>query len=380
MWTTERLIDMPHYKVGEEVFASKVLASIRSRETNTAMTWHYYDHIWKQLDINSLPRRDLRTVYKERAQELRDKYDYLVLNYSGGVDSWNILHAFISNNIKLDQVTVRFPFKFLDKKFHNPNTLDTGDGNRLSEWDYTVKPDLEWLGKNYPDVYIHLEDWIPDNPLDLKIDDSIFEEIHCQYGFGSVLRGRGHEPSIKEKYQMDKGKTVGTISGVDKPKLAVKNNKMYYYFADSPIGSSPPRNYSPNDRAIEYFYWGHQNPSVLYSQIKVMYEWFSNNKEFIWCLNEIAIKNWRIYATITKSILYPDWDHRKFQCEKPSFGLIDKMRPGDVVFETHTEIAPIKQRYEFLRKDYDKLLNPDHLLPNGEFKRCISKPLFVGEI
>lgn len=380
MWINEHIIDIPHYKVGHQVFASKVIASIRSHETKTPMTWHYYDHIWKPLDINNIPTRDLRTVYKERAQELRDKYDYLVLNYSGGVDSWNILRAFLRNNIKLDQVTVRFPFKFLDKKLHNPNRIDTNEANRLSEWDYTIKPDLEWLGKYHPNIHIHLEDWIPDDPNELKIDDSIFEEMHCQYGFGSVLRGRGHEPCLREKEQMDKGRTVGTISGVDKPKLIVRNNKMYYYFADSPIGSSPPRNYSKNDRAIDYFYWGHENPTVLYSQIKVMYDWFSRNREFLWCINKVTTQTWRTYATVTKSILYPDWDHRRFQCEKPSFGLINRMRPGDVVFETHAEISPIKQRYEFLRKDYDKLLNPDHLFPNGEFKRCLSTPYYVGDI
>ena len=50
------------------------------------------------------PGVPLSEYYRRRAQQIRDKYDYVVLLYSGGPDSNNILHAFVHNGIKIDEI------------------------------------------------------------------------------------------------------------------------------------------------------------------------------------------------------------------------------------------------------------------------------------
>ena len=54
----------------------------------------------QELDISQdpFPNLSILDLYRIRAQEIRDSYDYLVLNLSGGPDSMNILNVFVKNN------------------------------------------------------------------------------------------------------------------------------------------------------------------------------------------------------------------------------------------------------------------------------------------
>ena len=101
-------------------------------------------------------------MYVERCNQLRDKYDYLVLHYSGGSDSHNILHTFLTNNIKLDEISIRWPKHWLDGKFYNVNNIDKSAKNAPSEFNYTIKPTLEYLQKHHPDIKINIVDFTED--------------------------------------------------------------------------------------------------------------------------------------------------------------------------------------------------------------------------
>ena len=45
-------------------------------------------------------------LLKERAQQLRDCYNYIILSYSGGHDSQTILNTFVNNNIYIDEIYI----------------------------------------------------------------------------------------------------------------------------------------------------------------------------------------------------------------------------------------------------------------------------------
>jgi hypothetical protein len=64
------------------------------------VVWYlWYHDTFKNFNKDLLGKIPLKTLYKERAQQLRDNYDELILYYSGGSDSHNILHTFLQNNI-----------------------------------------------------------------------------------------------------------------------------------------------------------------------------------------------------------------------------------------------------------------------------------------
>ena len=68
--------------------------------------FYYYDHILKDVAWNIEPTKTLKQLYKERAQEIRDNYEYVILCYSGGNDSTNVLESFYYNNIHIDEIVL----------------------------------------------------------------------------------------------------------------------------------------------------------------------------------------------------------------------------------------------------------------------------------
>ena len=93
-----------YFKVGDVYTYSRFEASQLAALTGRKAEWYLNDEYYNSFDWKVEPKEDIKTLYKKRAQYLRDKYDYLVLMYSGGIDSCNILHSFLDNNIKLDEI------------------------------------------------------------------------------------------------------------------------------------------------------------------------------------------------------------------------------------------------------------------------------------
>jgi hypothetical protein len=76
----------------------------------------FNDDKMSQLDWSIEPSASLDELYAQRARQLREKYDYLVLFYSGGIDSHVILNAFYRNNIKIDEIITIGNRAYLDDK------------------------------------------------------------------------------------------------------------------------------------------------------------------------------------------------------------------------------------------------------------------------
>lgn len=61
---------------------------------------------WDSLDWEKEPDADFDTLLAERASQIRNGYKYVILYYSGGIDSDTVLRVFIKNNIPLDEVVI----------------------------------------------------------------------------------------------------------------------------------------------------------------------------------------------------------------------------------------------------------------------------------
>jgi hypothetical protein len=72
--------------------------------TDDDIRFNFNDVEMSQLDWSAEPSASLQELYKQRAIQLREKYDYLVLFYSGGIDSHVILNTFYKHNIKIDEI------------------------------------------------------------------------------------------------------------------------------------------------------------------------------------------------------------------------------------------------------------------------------------
>ena len=97
-----------HWIVGEQKFINKYEALLFATRKNLPVHYKFFNEVWEKFDRSQLGKFSLQEVYKQRAQQLRDQYDYLILYFSGGADSYNVLRSFIDNNIKLDEVCVKW--------------------------------------------------------------------------------------------------------------------------------------------------------------------------------------------------------------------------------------------------------------------------------
>ena len=87
------------YQVGNFKTYSKFDASAVSEKTNQALKWNFNDEAYHSVDWEKEPPESLSELYRKRAQQLREKYDYLVLWFSGGADSTNILDSFLIDSL-----------------------------------------------------------------------------------------------------------------------------------------------------------------------------------------------------------------------------------------------------------------------------------------
>lgn len=67
---------------------------------------YFHDDVFSKVNWKAEPLLPLDELYKLRAQYLREKYQYLILCYSGGTDSTAMLETFYYNNIHIDEILV----------------------------------------------------------------------------------------------------------------------------------------------------------------------------------------------------------------------------------------------------------------------------------
>jgi hypothetical protein len=301
------------YKVGQTVFYSKTLALFEATKLNIHPSWHFADDIFSTVKWNNGSVENINDLYKSRARQLREKYDYLVLMYSGGADSRTILESFLSQGLLVDELLVCWPREITQGRYKV--STDKSATNMLSEFDLVVKPDLEYISKNYPAIRITLKDWSTDVATDTaelieddwySINDHMNPGVFKKY---TVI-------SDTEKSMIDAGKKSATIWGVDKPQIAYKDGNIYVYFLDKLANTRSSDNH--NNRISELFYWSPDMPNIVHGQARLVYEYFIKHPEKLKLVDwtDSSGHNKSELNLILKSIIYPNWHPGRFQADK----------------------------------------------------------------
>jgi len=90
------------YYDGESIF----LTPYDAWNSNKRCLFYYHDSAFEKADWKTEPTETLPQLYAKRAQQIRDEYEYVILCYSGGNDSSNILETFYYNNIHIDEIVI----------------------------------------------------------------------------------------------------------------------------------------------------------------------------------------------------------------------------------------------------------------------------------
>ena len=365
------------WKVNNELFDVRRDALLHaSKHGCPDIRWVWYNDIWEKFDISLLGTISLDELYKRRAQQLREKYDYLILSYSGGSDSHNVLMSFINNNIKLDQIFVHMPFSIINSSKHNPNTKDNTARNLMSEWNYVIEPTLKELARTHPEIKIELSDWTTQIKEDIFKKDISLNSTNV-WGMGNLARSLDF--SNIGQSQIDKGKTVATIYGADKPNVGKVGDKVYMYFVDRPMLLTVN-----NDYPTEMFYKTPDFPELAYEMAYQVYLYFKANihlQKFIWHEgmatdfdSTLSINN-----AIAKTVCYAKtWDFKKFQAEKPMQLGIGKDRDW-YVYEL-PEFQRKQQAWNYHYADFFHGIDKKYLGVDNQFMKLRSAGFFLGII
>lgn len=352
-------VNSSYYSVNGERFYNKLYAVKRAAELNTIPRWSFFENAFDSIDVTTLGKVSLTELYRQRALQLRDSYDYLILHYSGGSDSWNILNTFLKNNIKLDCVLVSRPKRMTDKNLYTPNVHDITGYNMSSEWDIVIKKDLTWLAAHYPNIKIEISDWTEALIESERNMDDVMSSITTQTPLNCIFKNQ--QVCYSEQEQLSLGKSVARIYGIDKPKLATKDNVCYYYFMD--VSFSTLSESAANPQGTEYFYSTPKFPILAAEQAYAVFSYYKAAAERRHLLLDSAGRQSRDWAGLSTSqiyesiyqaesairpILYPEWDMTRFQATKsiPTPGLLPGVHQTDSFLTAVPEYVAASRRWE----------------------------------
>lgn len=331
------------YTVGDKIFYSKPEALISATKTNQFPTWNFNNETFNKLDWLHEPETNIQELYRQRAQQLRDRYDYIRIEVSGGADSSTALYSFLLNDIHIDEVTFRYPKRGENSVSNDP--FNTKSENTLSEFAFAARPMLEWIKTHYPQVKITVHDY-SDNMLDDAQDDSWIFNSKDYLQPGHAFK---HDPLglIDHKRLADSGKSICVLYGIDKPKLCIKDSKWYAYFIDFQANHANTVTREYSNITTEYFFWTPDLPEIVLKQAHLIKSWFDMPQNKIlqhlvrWPNHSVTQRT--TLEHVIKPLIYLDYDPATFQVAKPSNNFYPEM---DTWFYRNFKDTPAYDRWQ----------------------------------
>jgi len=195
------------YQVGDQRFTNKFLAAQYAVDQRSKLHFNMYDWVFNHCDWSQEPETSWDQLLDMRARQIAAKNRPIVLNFSGGTDSYTIYRVFERNRIHIDVLNIRLHpgewensrfqqvYEFLDQGLYDPTTKIV---TRTDSAD------------TYRDMY--------SSPY------WIFEK-GSRYHWGAINNG----DHIAEKYLSELLGTDDFVSiiGLEKPRILFSGNKVY---------------------------------------------------------------------------------------------------------------------------------------------------------
>jgi hypothetical protein len=310
------------YQVGELKFYSKLEAIELHQRTGIHPHWNFNDQVYSSYDWRQEPKESLSELYRQRAQQLRDSYDYLVLWYSGGADCDNILHAFVDNDILLDEAASYVNFDATKDKF------DATNGEIFN----VAYPKLQKIREIAPHLTHRVIDF-----CQLTIDwFSNGTNQDWMYQLNTIATASN--ASRQEIYKLvpewqkmiDRGLRIGFITGIDKPRIVQNPDSSYVFRFIDIIDNGCTANQqqtNPDWFHPEFFYWTPDAPKIVIKQTHVIKNYLKQATQHSAWINkkrsDLAYKiidgeRWWLSQDGMHTLLYPKWQAIPYQIKPQS--------------------------------------------------------------
>lgn len=288
-----------YYLYRSRVFARRVDALEAARldgEGASSLSLWLNDDVLARIDTRVEPEPSLTELYHRRARELRERHDYIVLMYSGGADSHQVLRAFLDSNTHLDEVRTRYPLGCLSGVDVTPNPRH--DLGLLFEYRLAALPGLREVARRSPRTRVNVvdttslyvdglrEDWLP------AVDDFFRLNGGLYHAFRAM--------SEVDELRREELRSACVVTGADKPRL-VFGDTVSFEFDD---GGLSGRQHVGEDYEAEMFYWG--CPEIVVKQCHVTLRRIAEDPALF---DFVAARRY-IPEHVLATLVYPDWDGR----------------------------------------------------------------------
>jgi hypothetical protein len=312
--------ELGYYTVDSVEFDSKIRAFLYASENNKEVKWNFNNRAFRTHNWSVEPTETLDQLYDERSRNIRESYDYVIISYSGGSDSHNILMSFIRQGLFVDEIIINHTNKLTDK-YTDLDPQNKTSKNAAAEWHLHAYPMLKEISKKIPKTKITI----------LDMSDSLFESLESVGDASWILNKREqmnlvgmtrfnyvHFDSVRKNF--DKGKKIGLVVGIEKPRTAIDNGNFYITFQDRPANVVTMAEYIKDytNSKIELFYWSPDALKILSKQAHVIKKWLEAFPE-----NQMLWKAWvppetfrLVHERILRSLLYTTWDNSWYQVDK----------------------------------------------------------------
>ena len=98
-----------YYSCNGIEFESKIRAAVYAEAIKQPIKWHFNESHFSQFPWHIEPEQSLTELYNLRSRQIREEYDYVVICYSGGADSNNIVESFIRQGLHIDEIVSNWP-------------------------------------------------------------------------------------------------------------------------------------------------------------------------------------------------------------------------------------------------------------------------------
>lgn len=315
----------PHlgfYKTAGVYFSSKVDALLYSKtQNNSPVVWHFNDLIFDRYDWTVEPTESLDELYDRRVRQLREKYDYIILSFSGGADTNNILESFYRQGLRLDEVVTNH----MTRATSNITVLDPhikNSWNFAAEHQLQAVPRLQWIKDNMPQTKI----------TEIDVSDSVISGIISGYQDAEWVQRRNDHLSIGQLFrynywhfselrrQFDQHQRVAIIVGADKPRCSIDDdNNFWLSFVDTVANITTINDFNQDNDNIttELFYWSADSADMICKQAHVIRRWLIANPQFQSAWQGVNFTKMRlVQERLMRPLLYTTWNDSWYQADK----------------------------------------------------------------
>lgn len=308
-----------YYTVGETFKTYSKLSAIEEmKRTGIHLDWHFNKEQYSKYNWTKEPAESIDELYRRRAQQIRNNYDYVVVWYGGGPDGWCMLNAFLKNNIKIDEIAQFCAYE--------------ADGNKHSvlneEVFFTAIPKTQEI----LDKHIGIKHRVVDLS---KIISEVYLRPEVKYDYIYNVKGITSANSLARSYirdyindykaLIDSGKKVCFLWGCEKPRLKEFDGKYYTCFLDVfDITNIRTQTLENSGYYDEWFYWGADTAPIVAKQSHMLLKLLRTEPEDSPWFSDVAWSHspQNKYGKYLKNdmyhtLIYPGWDPTTVVAPKP---------------------------------------------------------------